>query len=317
MAAESDPEGSTLSPDDAFAVLGNETRMKILRSLSEADGPVAFSELRDRVGIQDSGQFNYHLGELDGHFVHKTERGYKLRQPGRRVIEAVLSGAVTQTDVIEPTRLDSPCPYCGADIEVSYREEAVLVRCTACIGSFGGRETASAAFDSLPSGTLTMYQLPPAGVQNRSSAEQLNTSLANTYLELIAFTNGFCPRCTGQVEHLVNVCEDHAVDDSICDDCGGRFAVSFNTRCTNCGREKAGTIKHLLLGEPRVRSFFETRGIDTIAPDWADMEVFYTYEENVLETEPLKARFTFTVGDDKLTVTIDEDLNVSKINRSR
>jgi len=51
-----DPDGtSTLPPDDAFAVLGNETRMEILRALGDADGPLPFSELHDRVGTRDSG----------------------------------------------------------------------------------------------------------------------------------------------------------------------------------------------------------------------------------------------------------------------
>jgi len=48
-------ESSTLSPDDAFRVLGNETRMEILRALGDADGPLPFSELHDRVGTRDSG----------------------------------------------------------------------------------------------------------------------------------------------------------------------------------------------------------------------------------------------------------------------
>lgn len=284
--------------------------MGILQTLAEADNPLSFSELRDCVGLRDSGQFNYHLGKLEGHFVDKVDGEYSVKQAGRRVIEAVLSGAVTEAPVIEPTRLDAPCPYCGADIEVSYQEEAVLIRCTSCSGSFEGRESASAAFDALPEGTLTMFQLPPAGLQNRPPSELLDTSLSHTYIEMMAFAYGFCPRCTGQVRHSVDVCGDHTTDGGICSDCGGRFEVSFTARCGNCGYEKTGTIKHLLLGDPRVRSLFEARGIDTLAPDWEEMEVFYSYEEDVRETDPLGARFAFTVGDERLTVTVDEDLTV-------
>jgi hypothetical protein len=73
---------------EAFATLGNETRLSILLALWEAYEPfvatnaVAFSELRERVGMRDSGQFNYHLDKLRGHFVRKTDAGYELRRAG-------------------------------------------------------------------------------------------------------------------------------------------------------------------------------------------------------------------------------------------
>ncbi|MFB6206666.1 MAG: ArsR/SmtB family transcription factor, partial [Haloglomus sp.] len=89
-------EPTALSPDEAFGVLGNETRIQILQTLGEADGPLSFTELRDRVGIRQGSQFNYHLDKLVGHFVRKTDDGYELRLAGRRVIYAVLSEAVTE-----------------------------------------------------------------------------------------------------------------------------------------------------------------------------------------------------------------------------
>jgi hypothetical protein len=85
----------SLPPEEAFAVLGNEIRVDVLRTLAAADEPLAFSELYDRVDVADSGQFNYHLDQTLGHFVVDGDDGYRLADPGRRVVEAVLSGAVT------------------------------------------------------------------------------------------------------------------------------------------------------------------------------------------------------------------------------
>lgn len=48
-------EWTTLPPDDAFGVLGNEMRMEVLRTLAEADDRLAFSELYDRVDVDDTG----------------------------------------------------------------------------------------------------------------------------------------------------------------------------------------------------------------------------------------------------------------------
>jgi hypothetical protein len=59
--------------------------LSILLGLWEAFEPfteenaVSFSELRDRVGTRDSGQFNYHLDQLTGHFIRATDSGYELR----------------------------------------------------------------------------------------------------------------------------------------------------------------------------------------------------------------------------------------------
>lgn len=82
----------------AFDVLGQELRMGILEALAEkrAEDPqnlgVSVSGLRDRVGVADSGQFNYHLDKLSDQFVQETDAGYELNAAGQEVVGAVLSG---------------------------------------------------------------------------------------------------------------------------------------------------------------------------------------------------------------------------------
>jgi len=174
MTTDADKTEPMLSPDNAFAVLGNETRMEILQTLGKADGALSFSELRDRVGMRDSGQFNYHLDKLVEHFVRQIDGGYDLRQAGRRVIEAVLSGAVTDAPVVERTPIDHSCHYCGASsIEVNYREEKVGTYCPECRGTYGGSDESNVA--DLPSEQerLGYLHLPPAGVQERTPKEML------------------------------------------------------------------------------------------------------------------------------------------------
>lgn len=58
-----------VTPDDAFSALGDETRLGILYTLSEADGPCTFSDLYDASDYDDPSNFNYHLKELEGQFV--------------------------------------------------------------------------------------------------------------------------------------------------------------------------------------------------------------------------------------------------------
>lgn len=89
---ETDPRTeSLLPPDEAFAVLGNKTRISILLALEGSDDALAYSELKREVGVCDSGRFNYHLEKLLGHFVVETDDGYRLRDIGRRAAEAVVA----------------------------------------------------------------------------------------------------------------------------------------------------------------------------------------------------------------------------------
>jgi len=64
----SEPGGPhSLSPDEAFALLANDTRVGILRALwadfesGKRGNALPYSELFGRVEIADSGNFSYHL----------------------------------------------------------------------------------------------------------------------------------------------------------------------------------------------------------------------------------------------------------------
>jgi len=100
---------------DALEALGNEIRISILRELAEAERALSFTELRDRVGLRDSGKFNYHLSTLCEYFVRDTNEGYELGHAGTRVISATDRPGQDDADepVTEPIAADEECPVCG------------------------------------------------------------------------------------------------------------------------------------------------------------------------------------------------------------
>ncbi|MGQ5516099.1 winged helix-turn-helix domain-containing protein [Halococcus saccharolyticus] len=107
---------STVDPTDALSALGNETRVAILRELADADDTLSFSDLRDRVGIRDSGKFNYHLSELCAYFVRETESGYELGHAGTRVIDAATSrDEPVPRDDSDAVDASETCPVCGTE----------------------------------------------------------------------------------------------------------------------------------------------------------------------------------------------------------
>jgi hypothetical protein len=300
----------TPSPDEAFATLGSEVRLSILQALGAADGPLSFSALFDRVDVDDSGGFNYHLDKLVGHFVARTDDGYALRQAGRRVVEAVLSGAVTDAPVVERTRLDQPCHYCGAPIEVSYRQDRVLKYCTACPGR---NQHPSGVVDAPSDGYLGSLPLPPAGVQGRTAAEVYQAAWTWANLEFLAEAGGVCSRCSAALDESVTVCDDHA-GEGVCEACGNRHAVQFDADCPNCINDLQGPFVLKLVSDTRLLRFLTAHDLNPVAPAQASIaavdRVHMDYTEVVESVDPFAATFTFSVDGDDLSLTVDESLDV-------
>jgi DNA-binding transcriptional ArsR family regulator len=337
------------SPTDAFALLGDETRVGILRALGEAAGPLSFSTLRERVGTRDSGRFNYHLDRLVGHFVARTDEGYTLRRVGERVVVAVQSGSVTATPELGPTLVDESCPFCGAQVGVHYREERLGVFCTECAGAYSGggpadRPSATsgpddgsgaagdrtaggdgddggeAAVDVAEAGHLGTLFVPPAGVaaRGRDADALLGAALTWSRLDTLAAATGVCPRCGAGVDASVAVCRDHAsggaAGQGLCPACGARHAVGVRFACGDCIFERAGSFGVTLLASAELRAFFAARGIDVVTPSsYTAVARALDYEETVRSVDPFTGAFTFTVDGDALTLAVDADLSVTDV----
>lgn len=323
MASNCDDGGTeVLAPDAAFSALGNETRIQILKTLGEADGPLSFTELRTRVGIRHGGQFTYHLDKLVGHFVVKTDEQYELLQAGRRVVEAVLSGAVTSDPVLEPTTIDEPCPRCGAGTAVAFYQERVEHYCTECSGHYGPtRATSEYATSDDGSerdptyGYLGSVTLPPAGLQNRTPDEIFQTASTWGILELLAVASGVCPRCSASLSESQSVCEAHGTTDDLCDQCQNRHAIQIMRRCPNCLYEQGGAFVLALMSNINLLGFLTAHGINPVSPSSpaAHDAALMDYDEDLRSADPFEARFTFSIDGNSLTLTVDDDLNVVEV----
>lgn len=312
MVPDSDgPNPSMVAPDEAFSVLGNETRIEILQTLGEAEGTLSFTELRDRVGIRQGAQFNYHLDKLVGHFVEKTDAGYMLRQPGRRVVQAILSGAVTADPTLEPTEIEFPCRHCGTSVEVGYRWGKMQLSCTACGGNYEKSAVRELDLDT-EYGNLANMPLAPAAIQGRSAAGVLRAAATRGHLDALAASSDVCPRCSASVKSAVNVCENHDAAGGLCDQCDHRLAVRVRFRCTNCIYEQAFTAVMALLNVPELAAFVGDHGYNTTSDG---IEWGWDYDEEILTTDPFKGRFTFHIDGDSITLTVNDDLEVVEVAR--
>lgn len=304
-------ESATLSPDEAFDVLGNETRLQILEALVEAGGPIAYSDLYDRIEYDDTSNFTYHLQKLVGPFVRKTDEGYVPRLAGRRVVEAIFSGVITEMPVVERTETDMACMYCGSQTEMAYYDEVALIYCRECGGRIGNRGPVE-EWPVSDTDVVGYVSIPPAGVADRSPTEILEAAGIWTLGDVQVIVRGVCPRCSATVERSVRVCEQHDASDDFCDRCDHQFGVSVYVRCTNCPFQTISPYPTHAVGTVELLSFMTEHGIDPFVSDAFHLR---SCTEEIVSVDPLRARYTFTTGGDSLALTVNEDLTVVESTR--
>lgn len=85
------PEASEIeSVSSVFEVLSNTNRLEILASLHNQSDPISYTELRESTSIDDKGQFNYHLRQVE-QLVQNQNGEYTLTERGEDLIQSVLS----------------------------------------------------------------------------------------------------------------------------------------------------------------------------------------------------------------------------------
>ena len=284
-------------PEAVFGLLSDDNRVGILRALW-SDGPMTFSELRGAVGIEDSGQFNYHLDKLVGQFVRREDTGYELTAAGRQVNGAIEAGSYTASGSVEPILLDRQCPACDGTRTFHYESEVARVECDSCA-------------------VLAEYTVPPS-VFVGCDREEI-PDIAGAYLRAIIrrLHTGFCSQCDGPVQG--EVCrlsesrgweppEDEQVEDEPPDDPDSIPIVQYD--CLQCGLQPTSGLSYSLLDNPVVVGFYHDRGVDIRERSLWDIATLDAASERVESTDPFRARTTFTAGAEELTVTVDAEMRV-------
>lgn len=310
-------EGSNHDAEDAFSVLSDETRLAILRELADAADesialltePLSYSELMDRVGVRDSGNFNYHLDALRDRFVGKVEGGYRIRRAGLDVVRALRAGNVASGSPVERTAVDESCPYCAAPVEAFVEDDWLYGVCTGCPGSVDGPP-------GLSEGLLTAQEVSPASQRDRSVAELFEAVHVAARRRIQMAFDGVCPECTGAVEGDLDVCVDHDTGDGrSCDRCGRPRPAMVRFECRICGYTSVVEPAFVLWDHHPTRAALLDAGVDLGGSVWSESTAFAGWEYAVHADGETLLRYRVPLGDAHLRVTIDGDLAVRSVER--
>ncbi len=299
---------------EAFALLGNETRLAILLVLwethdpSATDNTVPFSELFERVEYEDRGSFRYHLEQLEGQFIRQRApgEGYELRVPALRFVQAVIAGAGVRDAGLEPSPIDQPCPFCDASTVIHYNEGLVVHACTECEG---------VSADGDVPGFLSAVPFDPAGLSGRGPEEIRAASRVAAWHQTWIMFDGLCPACSGPVESRLDHCRDHD-SSGICSNCGMKFAVLARFQCRICGNHNVSSPKALALFHPATAAFYHDHGITTRfrASDPESVRrvvgLMDGQEIEIVSEDPLETTVIAACGDETLALTFDESANI-------
>jgi len=289
----------SLRPDDAFTLLADRTRIKIIRALGDASTPgvpetLPFSELRRRADISGSGRFNYHLGKLVDQFVEETGDGYRLSYPGVRVYQAIKAGTFTDRVRIDPFELDGECHVCGAPQEAAYDESMFRVRCGGDCGA-----------------VFYKYFCPPSSLAERDRESVLRAANEHIQREIASMAKGVCPWCCGQMTarvlptdaempHRDNPAIQHRVL-HVCGTCDGAIYTRLGG---------------LFVTHPAVVSFFYDHAVDVTRQHiWSLPFAASDERTTVTDTDPWRATVQVRCGDDTLRLRLNEGPSVVETTR--
>jgi DNA-binding HxlR family transcriptional regulator len=272
-----------LAPSDAFQALGGETRLAVVRALSSADGPLAFSELFAATEDDTTAGFAYHLRQLADEFVRqRADERYELTDAGRAVARALRAGTYTERVDREPAALDADCPLCGAgSLTVRVVDNVTEVGCGAC------------------ESTLSRLSLPPGGYADREAEAVVAAADTHHRNRVDAFADGVCPECAGRVDASVRTVGDGESE---------HVPPQAEFACETCGADLACPVALATLSHPAVVAFYHDHGEDVRErPIW---NVGSEWRERVVSTDPLCVVVSARLDDEVLSLYVAADATV-------
>jgi hypothetical protein len=274
---------SSNSLSAGIELVSHDVRAAILLALAAQmrehprDEGLRFSALRERVGHDDPGNFNYHLKRLLGTLVEKTDEEYMLSDIGHHFVSVLQSGRFDPDRRRDFPEVETGCLLCAGRATVSYEDGSLR---TACENGHG-----------------SVLNVGPDLLETHSVTEALNVATRRTLWEAKSTIDGVCPYCEGETTGTVSRPST------------GPEPVIYEWTCESCGVFLQNSAGGCVVFHPSVISFCYRQGVDVFQHTW-DVLADHTSTGVVRSENPLRVEVTFSIDDECLTLTVDESAAV-------
>lgn len=289
---EQPPTDAEPPPEEAFALVSHEIRAEIIKILGEYpdENELSFSEIRSRLDTDvDPSGLHYHLQQLVGQFVAKTDDGYSLLTSGSRVLPPLRSGGFTPQQETMSGEAGFDCDHCGTPVKVTCADGWVEIGCPECEYGYFKYPLIYIPLDTFEDATAAFSQF-------------------RKYMALndLFIARGVCPTCGRALDTKFHAAEDNPGDNK----------VDINQFCKQCRIKWALSVGEVLRADSELIGFCHEHGVDVLStPHW-ELEFAATDEHvTVRSTDPWEVALEVTFDDETLELVVDGDLNVVERNR--
>lgn len=298
-------------PVDPFKSLGNEIRLGILRALYEhrqtastTGDQLPYSTLRERVGIEDKGNFNYHLRQLREQFVEESAEGYRLTSAGFEIAKVI------DIDAWRSHEERGPVPVGDASVGSGTSDTGTTHSDTDASDETPDASMTAVYEDSIvkinrEETSLFAHAVRPVGAADREMSDLLDVASTLWRHTIEQILEGICPYCHTAVERSLTIGSD------------GPWTYSFTAECPECGPLGGSHVGSVLLTHPAVVSFYWDHDIDPRNHRFWEFSFIGDEAVTVFDEEPLELRIDLELDGDTLAVRIDDDAYVIDTKRSR
>ncbi|MFC6875455.1 DUF7351 domain-containing protein [Halobellus marinus] len=298
---------SEQSAADMFALLSDESRVDILRAVAVAQSeqnpsnsgfaPLSFSDIYERVEIDNTSKLSYHLGELAGTYLRKVENGYTFTHAGEQIVRFILAENFRQPSGIDSIETEGMCLFCGeTQLEAGLDDQYFMVRCPSC------------------EQPVTGYIVTPAQARTRSGAALLESLKRKQATEFSLVQEGICPECGGEIQTEVLDASEQPLPSEV--------PVSYFTidACEACLRRYSGPLTYSAAFRPPSIAFYWDHGVDILGTGWWELHSYLRdgrWSAEQIATDPAEYRIELRHEDAVLRVFLDANARTTRTERVR
>lgn len=291
--------------DEVFGLLSDKIRLDILRTVALAQHEqkrtgvteLSFSDIYDRVDVDNTSKLSYHLGELTGTFLRKHEDGYAFTHAGEQLVRFILAENYRSPSDFGTIETDGSCLYCGETaLQASLHDQYFFIRCSECDRP---------AFS---------YRVRPAQVRSHDTTELIDAVIWEQAADFLKMRQGVCPDCAGRLDTEVIDVEDDSISDAV--------PASFATgsECRECLRFMSIPLTHAAAYHPESVTFHWEHGVDIMGTGvWEFHRYLHDgrWSSEQVRTDPDEYRVELHREKTSLRLYLDETAAVTRTERVR